>query len=145
MIRAVLDANVFASGVLRYELAATAPALLLRAWYGGSFMALMSDPLRAEIHDTLLIKPYFVGRIPREVAERWLRRIDRKAESTAITITLSGVASHPEDDLILATAVSGSAGYLVTGDRQLQRLRSFQGVVIISPAEFLAELEALSD
>lgn len=140
MIRAVLDANVVASAVLRYDSATTAPTEILRAWYADVFNAVLSDALRAEIADTLLIKPYFAERIPSTVAERWLRRIDRKADSTAITTDVTKVATHPEDDLILATAVSGFADYLVTGDRQLQRLRSFQGVEIVSPAEFLTVL-----
>jgi predicted nucleic acid-binding protein len=50
------------------------------------------------------------------------------------------VATHPEDDLVLATAVSAHADYLVTGDRKLQRLGSYQGVRILSPREFLAVL-----
>jgi predicted nucleic acid-binding protein len=56
---------------------------------------------------------------------------------------VTGVASHPEDDPILATAVSASADYLVTGDRQLQRLGSYRGVSIVSPREFLDLLDRL--
>lgn len=52
------------------------------------------------------------------------------------------VATHPEDDLILATAVAGNAEYLVTGDRQLLALGTYEGVRIVSAAEFLAVLEA---
>jgi uncharacterized protein len=51
------------------------------------------------------------------------------------------VATHPEDDLVLAAAVSAEAGYLVTGDRQLQQLGRFRGVDIVSPRAFLAILE----
>ncbi len=58
-----------------------------------------------------------------------------------ITVTVQGVASHPEDDLILATAVSARADYLVTGDRQLLALGTFQGVQIVSPRDFVAILD----
>ena len=54
---------------------------------------------------------------------------------------MSGVATHPEDDLVLATAVSAQADYLVTRDRQLLKLGSYQGVAIVSPTEFLDELQ----
>ena len=57
-----------------------------------------------------------------------------------ITVNVSGAASHPEGDLILATAVSAQADYLVPGDRQLLTLQSFQGVQIVSPREFLTIL-----
>ena len=53
-----------------------------------------------------------------------------------------GVATHPEDDLVLATAVSGQVDYLVTGDRQILRLGMYEGVTIISPAAFLDILHA---
>ena len=53
-----------------------------------------------------------------------------------------GVATHPEDDYILATAVSGSADYLVTADAQLLKLGVFQDVQIVTPAAFLNILDA---
>lgn len=105
-----------------------------------SFTVVMSSPLRAEVHDTLLNKPYFVSRISRSVADQWLMLIDRQAELTTIPTEVPRAASHAEDDLILATAVSGSAAYLVTGDQQLQRLGTFEGIAIVSPAEFLSVL-----
>lgn len=55
-------------------------------------------------------------------------------------VDVAGVASHPEDDLILATAVGGRAGFLVTGDKQLLRLGSFRGVTIITPRDVLDRL-----
>ena len=38
---------------------------------------------------------------------------------------------------MLAVAVGAGVDYLVTGDRQLRRLGSYQGVRILSPREFL--------
>jgi putative PIN family toxin of toxin-antitoxin system len=66
-----------------------------------------------------------------------------QSESVAVAISaeVCGVATHPEDDLILATAVSADADYLVTGDRPLQALGSFRGVAIVSPRQFLAVLD----
>jgi hypothetical protein len=59
-----------------------------------------------------------------------------------ITVSVAGTATHPEDDLILATALSVGVDYLVTGDSKLQRLRSYQGVTILSPRAFLEALTA---
>lgn len=58
---------------------------------------------------------------------------------------VTSVATHPEDDLVLATAVSAQVDYLVTGDRQLQRLDTFQDVRILSPRQFLTILEHDAD
>jgi len=60
-----------------------------------------------------------------------------------ITVTITGVATHPEDDLVLATALSAGADYLVTGDRRFRaRVPRYQGVIVISPADFLIILGA---
>jgi predicted nucleic acid-binding protein len=50
------------------------------------------------------------------------------------------IATHPEDDVILATAVSAKADYLVTGDTKLQHIGMYRGVVILSPRRFLETL-----
>ena len=53
-----------------------------------------------------------------------------------------GVATTPADDLILATAVAGEAGHLVTGDRQLRNLGEYEGVRIVGPRAFVDWLAA---
>lgn len=59
-----------------------------------------------------------------------------------VTEFVSGVATHPEDDLVLATAVSGKADYLVTGDKPLRKtVPKYQGVKLVTPVEFLKVLE----
>jgi predicted nucleic acid-binding protein len=60
---------------------------------------------------------------------------------TPITVNVAGVASRPEDDLVLAAAVSAKVDFLVTGDTNLRKVDRFQGVVILTPREFLALLE----
>ena len=42
-----------------------------------------------------------------------------------ITAHVQGVATHAEDDLVLATAESAQADYLITGDKKLQRLGTY--------------------
>jgi len=79
-------------------------------------------------------RKYHIG--PLEI-ERVRLLLQQEALLTPLTAEVHGVATHPEDDPILATAVSGNAEYLVTGDDKLQRLGSYQGVTIVSPRQFL--------
>jgi predicted nucleic acid-binding protein len=72
---------------------------------------------------------------------RLRRFLESDTVRTPITADVLGVATHPEDDLILATAVSAQADYLVTGDRHLLALGMFHGVQIVSPREFLTILD----
>jgi predicted nucleic acid-binding protein len=64
----------------------------------------------------------------------------RHAESSLLTIPVSGVATHPEGDLVLATGLSAGADYLGTRDRRLLKLGSHLGLRIVSPGELLAIL-----
>jgi predicted nucleic acid-binding protein len=60
-----------------------------------------------------------------------------------LTETMVGVATHPKDDPVLATAASARADFLVTGDHDLLRLGSFRGTVIVSARDYLAMLPGL--
>jgi predicted nucleic acid-binding protein len=56
--------------------------------------------------------------------------------------TVQGIGEDTEDDLGLATAIAGQAEYLVTGDRHLQGIGAYEGVIIVSPRQFLTILES---
>ena len=138
-IGAVLDANTLISAILS-ELGI--PRQILRAAYERRFACLCSEVIVAEVMRTLarprVQRKYTIR--PDEVDELQ-RFLESDLVSVAVTAEVRGAAKHPEDDLILATTVSAGADYLVTGDRQLQALGSFQGVTIVSPRGFLTILQ----
>ncbi len=51
------------------------------------------------------------------------------------------VCRDPDDDLILATALAGNAEIIVTGDADLLTPKSFQGIKIVSPRQFVTLLD----
>jgi len=56
-----------------------------------------------------------------------------------IANTLKVVAADPDDDKVLECAVVADATHIVTGDRRhLLPLQSYEGIEIVSPAEFVA-------
>ena len=86
-------------------------------------------------------KPYFRARLSDADIDDFANLLRNQATIVPITALVRGVATHPEDDLILATAVSGNVDYLVTGDERLRtRVPSYQGISVVSPAEFVAIL-----
>src|SRR5205085_1093113 len=112
---------------------------VLDGWRAGRFTLATSDHILTELSKTFA-EPWFRSRLtPIEIAED-LELLRRNAVVVPITAEVHGVATHPEDDLVLATAISARADYLVTGDRQLQRLGSYQGVIILSPRAFLEQV-----
>ena len=47
------------------------------------------------------------------------------------------VCRDPDDDWILATAVTGRAGTIVTGDHDLLSLKKYSGIAVLSPRQFV--------
>lgn len=114
MTTAVLDANALVSASLVHI---GVPAQILAYARAGSFTVVTSIPIMTEVFRVLtysrIQRRYQVG--PLDIA-RLRRFLQRRAVVTPISVVVRGVATHPEDDLILATAASASADYLVTGD-----------------------------
>ena len=113
-----------------------------RAWRDGQFELVLSEQLLAEVERTL-DKDYFRARLTSSLVTQFLMMLNRQAIIVPLTATVVGVASHQEDDMVLATAISAESEFLVTGDRQLLRLGSYEGVIIVSPWEVPAILGGL--
>jgi uncharacterized protein len=144
VIRATLDTNILAPEINRTHLPPQMWHPIVRAWYDGSFELVISEHIVGELRHTLA-KPYFSHKAAPghvDTAVEWLRRI---ATVVPITVAVEGVATHPEDDLVLATAVSGEVDYLVTRDRQLLRLGTYAGVRIVDSQDFLRVLQTAFD
>jgi putative PIN family toxin of toxin-antitoxin system len=136
MIQVVLDANIMVSGVIGFERETSTPGAILRLFEDGLFTLITSDHLIAET-ERALESPSVADRISLRAAELALLILREHATKTEIAIEVRDVASHVEDDLVLAAAVSAAADFLVTGDRQLLLLGEYRGVKIVSPREFL--------
>lgn len=135
MSTVVLDTNVLASGFIRRE-QTSPPIAIVDAWRTRSYTLVISEHILTELAHTLE-RPYFRRYLTQAQIEADLALLRRQAIVAPITVTVTGVATHPEDDLILATAVSAEADYLVTGDAKLQQLNIYEGVTILSPRAFL--------
>lgn len=138
MIRAVLDANVLVSG---FPASGGIPATLIERWLQREFELVLSLHIIERVAITWTTDRYFASRYSAGQAQRAVDLLLRRAILVVPAPTVHGVADDEEDDLILATALAGRVPYLVTGDRGLQRLGTFQGVMILSPRAFLDVLE----
>ena len=136
----VCDTNVLVSGFRDFAHPERAPGKILRLWSQGLFELILSPHLLSEVTATFR-NPYFRTHLTEAQRSRALHLLRHRARLVAITVQVQGVATHQEDDLTLATAVSTQPTYLVTGDKKLQQLRHYQQVTIVSPHEFLAILE----
>lgn len=141
MIVAVLDTNVLVSA---FPAHGTVPALLVDAWRQGAYHLVISEHILEELAETWT-DPYWQARFSPTESAAALTLLRSAAIVAALTVEVTGVATHPEDDLILATAVAGAATYLVTGDRKLRAVGAFHGVTILSPRAFLDRLSQITE
>ena len=133
MTRVVLDANVLAPGFVGTTSAA---ARLIDLWRAGNYELIVSEHLLGEV-ERAFADPYYAARASAEQAVRILALLREEAVVTPLSVDVSGVATHPEDDLVLATGLSGMADYLATRDKQLLKLGSHQELAILHPADLL--------
>ncbi len=87
-------------------------------------------------------KPYWDERLTNEFILQTLVTIRRFGNLVVPTPGISGIATHWQDDIVIATAIAGNARYLVTGDKELLEIGRYQSVEIVTPAEFLELLAA---
>jgi uncharacterized protein len=138
MIRATLDTNVLVAGIITS--AQTVNGQVIQAWRENKYSLVLSEAILTELSRTLS-QPYFSARLTVAQINGTLSLFHSEATIVPLIATVSGVATHPEDDLILATAVNGRANYLVTRDEKLQeKVQEYKGVSIISPLVFLQRL-----
>jgi putative PIN family toxin of toxin-antitoxin system len=137
--KAVFDANVLVSG---YAGPAGTIALLLDHWVAGRFELVVSEVILSEV-GRAWTKPYWKARLSSEKIQEIMAFLRNSAEVVPIVVAVHGVASDPDDDVILATAFSANADYLVTGDKPLLAVGYYEGTKIVSPGEFLTILEEM--
>lgn len=67
------------------------------------------------------------------------------AEKVDIGGDLRVVTDDQDDDKFVECALVGGVSTIVSGDKHLLRLRSYQGIRMISPAEFIQSISGESE
>lgn len=136
MLRAVIDTNVLASWLMSTQ---GTMQVLRDAWEAGRFTMLTNDALLTELNDVLK-RPNLQRFLPKqEAVDRFLVNVARHAERVECERPFPS-SPDPGDDFLLALSRDGNADVLVTGDKALQRLGTFESTRILSPAAFCEEL-----
>lgn len=91
-----------------------------------------SGPILSELQD-VLVRKFGFTRGEARGAGRLLRSRATLVKPSALD---TPVCRDSDDDLILATAVAGGCAAIVSGDRDLTDLKEYEGIRILSPADF---------
>lgn len=131
--RVVLDTNVIVSALL---LPASTPRMAFeRAHTAG--LILISVPVLAEL-EAVLSRDKFDKYVTEDERKEFLIALAKDAELVEITESVAA-CRDPRDDKLLELALCGRADFVVTGDPDLLVLNPFRNIVILTPADFIAQ------
>ena len=133
-MRVVLDTNILISA---FVFPGGSPEAVYRAALEGRLELITSHPLLAEFGRVLSAKFGWGSERVREA----VAHVARNAEVVRPTATVHAVEADPADDRVLEAASAGEADTIVSGDRHLLKLRSWEGIEIEKPASLLARLD----
>ena len=132
--RVVFDTNIWVS------------ALVFRGRVLGLLDRLILDEFKVVISPDLLAETLRVlgGRkfkIPPEVLTTRDQEIRELCLMVYPTRRIQAIQADPSDDRVLECAVAAKAEIIISGDAHLLSLGEYQGIRILAPAAFLAELD----
>ena len=139
MPNAVLDSTVLVSAFLRQEGLA---ALLLRQAAGGVFELSLSRAILTETETTLVEREHIRRRYSysNEEVTAFCQELGASFPVLTDLPPVTGIVRDPNDDMVLATAQAAQATHLVTRDRDLLSLQTYQDIIIITPEVFMGLL-----
>ena len=134
-MRLVLDTNIVISGLLWNG----PPRRLLDAAISGAVDLYTSAVLATELREVLAY-PKFAQRLSAsgETTDRCLGRFLAIANLTAAATLEGAVTADPDDDHVIACALSAQADAIVSGDAQLLNLKHYQSIAIVNATAALA-------
>ena len=139
-MRIVVDTNILVSGIISTGL----PRQLVEAAKAAEFELCTSEVLLAELSD-VIARDKFAARLvlaglsPLAIVED-IRALAVVVSPTSVPRV---VATDPDDDHVLAAALTGAADLIVSGDkRDLLPLGSYQGIPIVTAKEALERIAA---
>ncbi|MFL6604631.1 MAG: putative toxin-antitoxin system toxin component, PIN family [Steroidobacteraceae bacterium] len=119
------------------------PHTLLERVRDGTVTLVSSPALLAELAE-VIERPHFASVLARSNTsrERSLAEVQALAEVTAPAPLPAPVCRDPDDGEVLALARATQVDLIVSGDKDLLDLNSFESIPIVTPAEALHRIDA---
>jgi len=132
VLRAVFDTNVLVSSALKRG----KPRELWNSVLKGKITLAISSELLSEF-DEVVSRPRLKRYLRKHRLAKFRRILLQNANVYKIKTRFSQITPDPDDNIVLETAYSAKADYLVSGDKHLLDLREFKGIKIVSVDEML--------
>ena len=139
MLKAVIDTNIIISGTISPS---GAPYEILEAWRNRKFMLVTSGPILKEVE-----RVFNYPRIKslNNLKEKEIKEIiSAIKEYSIVTIgksKIDEITADPDDNMFLACALEAEADFIVSGDKHLLNLKTFQDIPIMKARRFIETLK----
>jgi putative PIN family toxin of toxin-antitoxin system len=134
MLRVVADTNILISALMFGGL----PGMFLDLAILRSFVLVTSPILLDELDEKLRLK----FKVSAKDAVLVRAKLEANSEVVKPEMRLTVIAEDPDDDRVLECAVAGKAAFVLSGDRHLLKLGSYEGIPILSVRQFMETIEA---
>jgi len=117
------------------------PRKLIDLAEAGSITVCTSPDLLRELRE-VLIRPKLSGRLAAvgSSAEEVVEQFAALAQVVEVSVSVTVITADPDDNNVLSCALAAQADYIVSGDRHLLDLASYEGVEILDAAQFLVKV-----
>jgi putative PIN family toxin of toxin-antitoxin system len=136
VLRVVLDANVMISALIQPK--GASERILRHLLERNSFELVVSTTILAEVRRSLSypkVRKYI--KTSDEDLDLWVASIELIAQPVDGNLRIHAVAADPDDNKYIEAAVEGLAQFVVTGDKHLLTLKSYENIRIVTPRLFL--------
>ena len=135
MVTVVIDTNVLISALVGHGEPKQLVIRLLE-----DHTAVSSRAMLAELADVLSREKF--REVKNSQVNSFLTIFGSKAVVVAVKQPFQAVAEDPDDDIVLSTAYDGNAGYIVSGDTHLLKVKEFRGIRIVTVKQMLELLRS---
>ena len=125
MLRIVFDSNVYISALLFKGI----PGNILEMAQKDKIVLVVSEEIIAETERILEDK----FKWPRHNIDKFKRRLSDISENIKPGIKLEIIKERESDNRVLECAVSGDANLIVSGEKNLLKLKSYKNIPIVRP------------
>jgi len=134
LLRVVLDSNIFISAIIK---PGSNPARILDLALAGKIRLVLSDDILTEIKKVMQYPKIarLHGRSQQEI-DYFIKRLRTVAHMVPNCLKIDVVPEDPDDNKVIACAVEGYADFIVSGDRHLTVLATYENIKIVSPKVF---------
>ncbi|MYB63829.1 putative toxin-antitoxin system toxin component, PIN family [Candidatus Poribacteria bacterium] len=132
----VLDTNQHISAIIRPD---GNPAQILQFWRVGA-IELAISPAMLDEFQRVVRRPRIQQKynLSDDDIDEYVEMLREFAIVVSGSITVNAVPDDPDDNIIIACAIEAEADVIISGDRHLLTLGSYQEIPIVKASDFLA-------